>query len=83
MFQLNQAIEIHGGPNIYMQDNIESYMSFQFRFGTESDMYEIHYNHTHTWARELPICIAGHFFKKMLRFLDPESVLGTTTGIFQ
>eukprot|EP00959_Pyramimonas_sp_CCMP1952_P202122 4226448-Pyramimonas_sp.AAC.1 len=54
----------------------------QFRLGTESDMHKMHYNHIHTWARDLPACTAEHFFKKLLRFLDPESVQGTTTGIF-
>eukprot|EP00959_Pyramimonas_sp_CCMP1952_P061522 1285864-Pyramimonas_sp.AAC.1 len=66
-----------------MQDKIELYVNFQFRIGTESEMHKIQYNHTHTWARDLPACTAEHFFKKMLRFLYPESVLGTTTGIFQ
>eukprot|EP00959_Pyramimonas_sp_CCMP1952_P419302 8782873-Pyramimonas_sp.AAC.2 len=64
-------------------DRIEYYLRFQFRFGTETETHNIPYNHTHTWARDLPICIAEHFFKKMLHFLDPESVQGTTAGIVQ
>eukprot|EP00959_Pyramimonas_sp_CCMP1952_P111815 2338822-Pyramimonas_sp.AAC.1 len=83
MFQIDQVIEVHGGPNKYIQDKFESYLSFQLRFGTESEMHKIHYNHTQAWARDLPLCSAEHFFKKMLRFLDLESVLGTTTGVFQ
>eukprot|EP00959_Pyramimonas_sp_CCMP1952_P391185 8197909-Pyramimonas_sp.AAC.1 len=83
MFQLKQVIEMHCVLELFIQDKIESYLIFQFRCGTESDTYKVYYNHTHTWARDLPVCTAEHFFKKQLRFLDPESVQGTTTGIFQ
>eukprot|EP00959_Pyramimonas_sp_CCMP1952_P092859 1943154-Pyramimonas_sp.AAC.1 len=71
MFQPKQVTEMHGGPELFMQDTIEPYMIFQLCFGTESDMYNIYYNRTHTWARDLPVCTAEHFFKKLLRFLDP------------
>eukprot|EP00959_Pyramimonas_sp_CCMP1952_P251554 5256395-Pyramimonas_sp.AAC.1 len=66
MFQINQIIEVHGGPSMYTQDKTESDLQFQFRFGTESEMYKIHYNRTHTWARDLPVCSAEHFFKTLL-----------------
>eukprot|EP00959_Pyramimonas_sp_CCMP1952_P388170 8134285-Pyramimonas_sp.AAC.1 len=84
-FKLEQVIEIHGGPNQVLQDKIESYLIFQFRFGSETDMhiYTIYYNRTRTWARDLPVCTAEHFFKKLLRLLDSESAQGTATGIFQ
>eukprot|EP00959_Pyramimonas_sp_CCMP1952_P271826 5683657-Pyramimonas_sp.AAC.1 len=83
MFKLKQAIQIHGGPNLFIQDKIESCLIFQLRFGTETDIYNIHYNRTQTWARDLPVRTAEHSFKKLLRFLDPQSVQGTATGIFQ
>eukprot|EP00959_Pyramimonas_sp_CCMP1952_P326204 6828012-Pyramimonas_sp.AAC.1 len=83
MFKLEQVIDIHGGPNHAVQDKFESYLIFQFRFGAESDIYNIYYDHTNTWARDLLVCNAEHVFEKLLRFLDSESVQGTATGIFQ
>eukprot|EP00959_Pyramimonas_sp_CCMP1952_P220808 4616588-Pyramimonas_sp.AAC.1 len=41
------------------------------------------YNHTHNWARELPICSADSFFKQIVHHLDPEVIEESTTGIFQ
>eukprot|EP00959_Pyramimonas_sp_CCMP1952_P246420 5150876-Pyramimonas_sp.AAC.1 len=75
MFQLSQIIELHGGMTRYsydrgesanpVVDRMESHLRFQFRFGTETETYNIYYNHAHTWARGLPICGADHFFKEM------------------
>eukprot|EP00959_Pyramimonas_sp_CCMP1952_P198438 4150924-Pyramimonas_sp.AAC.1 len=41
------------------------------------------YDSTHTWAHDVPICSADHFFKNMVPVLDPEVLLESTTGIFQ
>ncbi len=40
-------------------------------------------DHTHKWARDLPICSADSFFKKLVHYLDPEVIEESTTGIFQ
>eukprot|EP00959_Pyramimonas_sp_CCMP1952_P231179 4832462-Pyramimonas_sp.AAC.1 len=79
MIQVKLFIELHAGRTSLVVDKIGSYLRCEFRFGTNTEAYHMDYDCTHTWARDLPICSAGHFFKKMVRFLGPEVIQESTT----